>query len=693
MQNMLQLQDDLKNFSEQQLVREMQMPSGQVPQFLILTELGRRKRIRDDFSRQQAAGTPTVAEETVAAAGMPVGASTDMAKAMAPKTSMAENTGIGEMMPKQPTRMAEGGDVEPRNRFEMLMAYLRSLREKEEEPKPTSTGPSIAEMINFGGDYEPVKKAEGGVVKMAPGGSVGMPVEPFPASSPNPRDRGRWMQKYKDTHNLDGSPKSLSPDLAMQEGIGSLSADTGDYMPPSIAMQTQSKLSAATSPDRYVLRMTDPNPLGSAFMDEYRANMATASAPAQDSPTPEVFDATVPSVSSELVDTSIEDKTLTTPSIRGNDGSSERLELGSDLAVPQRETTDDVYNLFEDAKKIPLDPDYGQPTLKTDSITSRLSREGPETAALRNRKTSDENPTLDVDFADPTMVPDPSFQNPPDIQEKRDITPTSKVGELLNYFPDPAAALQDTFTSLASSLSGDNKAASASESEQGIAEFVEAEKLRPTTPTTKPNTKPNPDLPAGGGAKSALSGELGGMQGELAQYLKDMEKSREQDKWLALANMGLALMSSKQPTLGGAIGEAGMKGMKDLQAGKKAYSKDKLAIMALQQRIDAAKLAAQTSLDVANIRAETAGKGSASSANTTNRVMLKELLGEVNKELQLLTPLSGGAVPAENLDRYNELVRQRTAIIREMEKLTTLPILGDTDSTELAGVFDVPTSQ
>jgi hypothetical protein len=32
----------------------------------------------------------------------------------------------------------------------------------------------------------------------------------------------------------------------------------------------------------------------------------------------------------------------------------------------------------------------------------------------------------------------------------------------------------------------------------------------------------------------------------------------EQDKWLALAQAGLALMSSQQPTIGGAIGEAGL---------------------------------------------------------------------------------------------------------------------------------------
>lgn len=93
---------------------------------------------------------------------------------------------------------------------------------------------------------------------------------------------------------------------------------------------------------------------------------------------------------------------------------------------------------------------------------------------------------------------------------------------------------------------------------------------------------------------------MGGIEGQLADMLKDMEKSRDQDKWLALAKTGLALMASKQPTLGGAIGEAGMEGMKDLQTGKKAYSKDKMAILALQQRIDAAKLAASSRASASN---------------------------------------------------------------------------------------------
>ena len=40
-----------------------------------------------------------------------MGDMSQMAQAMAPKTSMTENTGIAAMMPKQPTRMATGGVV------------------------------------------------------------------------------------------------------------------------------------------------------------------------------------------------------------------------------------------------------------------------------------------------------------------------------------------------------------------------------------------------------------------------------------------------------------------------------------------------------------------------------------------------------------------------------------------------------
>ena len=62
MMNLIQVQDDLKNFSQDQLVKEMQQPSGTTPQFLVLSELDRRKRVKGDLEIRQAQNQPTEAE-------------------------------------------------------------------------------------------------------------------------------------------------------------------------------------------------------------------------------------------------------------------------------------------------------------------------------------------------------------------------------------------------------------------------------------------------------------------------------------------------------------------------------------------------------------------------------------------------------------------------------------------------------
>lgn len=111
MLNMVEEQEALKDFSDQQLVKEIQRPSGNIRPISVVGELNRRNTSRQRAAAAEAADTPTVAEEAVAAAGMPTSGVTQMAQAMAPKTSMTENTGIAAMMPKQPTKMAGGGVI------------------------------------------------------------------------------------------------------------------------------------------------------------------------------------------------------------------------------------------------------------------------------------------------------------------------------------------------------------------------------------------------------------------------------------------------------------------------------------------------------------------------------------------------------------------------------------------------------
>ena len=105
MKNLIQQKDELKDlFSEQQLIKEMQMPSGIYDQFLVLTELQRRKRINDDQARNEAADdTKTVAQEVVNAAGVPQSGIAQLASTMNAKTDNTQNTGV--------QKMADGGVV------------------------------------------------------------------------------------------------------------------------------------------------------------------------------------------------------------------------------------------------------------------------------------------------------------------------------------------------------------------------------------------------------------------------------------------------------------------------------------------------------------------------------------------------------------------------------------------------------
>jgi hypothetical protein len=106
MMNLLQVQDDLKNFSQDQLVKEMQQPSGSTPQFLVLSELNRRKRVKGDFEARQAQQQPTVAQDAVASAGVPQQGMMGMSEAMAPAS--VDSGGIGSMMPQN---MKSGGVI------------------------------------------------------------------------------------------------------------------------------------------------------------------------------------------------------------------------------------------------------------------------------------------------------------------------------------------------------------------------------------------------------------------------------------------------------------------------------------------------------------------------------------------------------------------------------------------------------
>jgi hypothetical protein len=138
MMNMIELQDKLKNFSQDQLVSMMQQPTGEAPQFMVLSEITRRQKMQKEAESQQAP-TQSVAQEAVTAAGVPQGGIADMARSLAPQTNVAQNTGVNPAAPPQGMPMPSAP----------------------QGPAPMAAAPQgIARM------------ASGGVIKMAPGGPV-----------------------------------------------------------------------------------------------------------------------------------------------------------------------------------------------------------------------------------------------------------------------------------------------------------------------------------------------------------------------------------------------------------------------------------------------------------------------------------------------------------------------------------------
>ena len=182
MMNVIEIQDKLKNFSQDQLIGEMQNPTGNAPQFLVLSEITRRqKMVNDDKIRQAKQNEMTVAQEAVAAAGVPQDGIAGMARAMAPKTDIAQNTGVMSQAPQAPPQAP---------------------------PAPDQGG--IMGMAN--GGY---------VKKMALGGSV-EPRPPACVGRGGASARDNWDRLYGETHNPDGTPKDSTESTTETDDGGSL---------------------------------------------------------------------------------------------------------------------------------------------------------------------------------------------------------------------------------------------------------------------------------------------------------------------------------------------------------------------------------------------------------------------------------------------------------------------------------------
>jgi hypothetical protein len=509
--NIVQLQEQLKNFSQDQLVREMQMPSGTAPQFLVLGEIMRRQKMQQDFSAQQAKGQPqsTVAEDAIAASGVPQGGIASMARAMAPQTDMAQSTGVQAMASGGPVKKMQAGGVAKTDPAIIAMA--------------NRLGMSVDEYLRSVGEEQATRLEESAARRSLRDRMVGMEPSGEGVTMPTQEDLDR---AYNEDRFAFGASRPLV-------------APTADLARPDVPMMEGRLIGrspVATPALAGLPAVADMMPRGTRRLSPEQLAAMEAAQPAVASP-----DAGV----------------LPPPAAAAAETPTEFVEqFGMESYDPDTPSPGVMERIF------------GAPALE------RIGVETSRTAAA-------EEDALPMDTGTPLTVEDAKIA----AEQAADVVtqPTAPSGG-----------------------AGGGGAGGGGAGGAGG---------------------------AGGGIASA--GGMSSFEQELMDALGRREKAAEQDKWLALAQVGLNMMSSTQPTLLGAVGEAGLKGVEAARSARDQYDKDRLDLMGAIEQARQARAAA--------VSRAAGGGGGLANIKPINATILKQYLDEIaaaKSELGMLQPPS-----------------------------------------------------
>jgi len=591
--NIIEQTEALKDLPDQRLMQEMQAPTGFAPQFLVLSELKRRKRMRDEYQRQQSADMKTVAEETITAAGLPQGGIMQMSRAMNPNSSIAQNTGMDQAPQMQPTRMADGGVVR------MFDGGV--------------SGGTMSSIANLKANYPDVYRSavEQGIVEEIAGymQNVAQDVPYGLDAFEDPRSFDFLKSMFTDPSNRVVTEKQREieesqPERALQARIDSRNAlsrygendpvfaegSVAEYLrvTPEGGFPRASEVydisGTMVSPDveDYIPQISGEQSF--VLQRPKGAMLNQPSTKGGDKPAAINEPSTNASTFTQLID--VRDPV---PPYGGLYSERDRLMAAQDaftqgigsLGGPL--TQDEAYAAAARQRiESPISTQVEQPMLVDQMATASIEDESPMIAELARQ--AEIKRMMEIN-----EIPEPSPEAGPISSALVDLGEAGIEGlgssfeagvDALQSLteggdgmpePTPASALPEGFAL------GDGTTA------EGASSFGELLK----SSTDKDDTSTNP---AGnkttGGQKASATSSLGGIEGRIAKMLEDKEKSVQSDKWMALAQAGMALMSSKEPTLAGAIGEAGLVGVGALKKGKAQYEKDVLDLLTLQQRID-----------------------------------------------------------------------------------------------------------
>ena len=653
--NILEQTEALKDLPDQALIKEMQMPTGMAPPVFITAELKRRQRMRDEFKRREAQDMPTVAEEVVMAAGMPQGGIADAARAMAPKSSIAQNTGMNEMMPaaatRAPQRMAEGGIVRMAKGGKTPVVYN-----------------GMGYFLFADGDVQdalgrPVSDELAQAVKSSV--STGPEIPEFDPNDMMPSfdvGESRTLDSPQRPEG-DGSPSiaDVSPSLEDVRG-----RELGPPQPEQFSSMNMvpsfdvGELSTVADPE--VIAASEQLPTRPRSLDPMYSE--TASPMFRESTYEQGLEST-PDIG--------EMQRPALPTI----GSDPRLSMGEVMRGTGLPAAVDLDLVSESSDS----PSKMEQMMQSRSVADNQGRPMGEAAAALAAMTgqaSGRDPSdlsaMSIEDTITTLDPTQGYSMPQGPDEQSDIGFTealtgSTFMDLAGSGMDALKAGQQPNLAAAKEAYGDlQMARSIREAEEGslggvaptsaeaAKDIADAETQAALTESVIDMTAPTgtPTLgggdPAleqgiasalqaastdnvvttstkgggGGGGIVPTGGAATGLEARIAQMLSDREKDRETDKYMALAQAGLALMASKNPTLGGAIGEAGLAGVGALRKAKSQYDADILGLMGLEERARSSRLSREAALAKASRPKEMTG---------TERVGLLREAGDLREEL------------------------------------------------------------
>ena len=645
MLDVLEVQDKLKNFSQEQLLREMQMPSGSVPQFLVLSELNRRRTMSQDMEKQKMADQSTVKEEVVASSGMPMAETSMLAQQMAPQTSMTENTGIAAMMPKElpseeePMKMSYGGMLMGSRMMAPLARDIvrpAVIEEDRRFPFPAMQGRFSSGLSNLGRDISGrVQSRTQEEVDNFIGEVDNMAQERFEVNLSEPSQRQRDMQSF-----LSGKGQ---PRMAMKDG-GAIKAQSGMFADIGRAIGNIDNTTGLSNP--LTLSPPDTNLFAGAMQPSGVTSFAGVYNFIKTN-FPNMSDAEARRQAESIVKTQQQDEIprLDVTVNKGLPAPDQNLfagSLGTDPTFDQFKIKQPEAKAPEAATDTGVDLDTTIPEI--DSVQDMGSKrpgdptvfKGPTGAGVGPEATN-EDFQLELERLK-TFVPrtpiEPSIsglesqygnvfpvsENPyaAEIQKAKELGIGERAKRLDEYltkdkFADVRQAesqknIQDAFTfGRGSPLSGmmadrpqtlgvtadqssiferDQKE-EAERTKQAFENFTGGEEMDKLVDKMQTDKKKKTDSDSAGtlGGFGGASGALSELEAEIEKLRADRKKGRESDKWFALAEVGLGMLASDSPTLAGALGEGGLKGLKSFREGKKEYDKDMLGYLTTKASI------------------------------------------------------------------------------------------------------------